>query len=359
MVLMVLDHVRDFVGDRPYGATDLERTTVALFLTRWMTHFCAPVFVFLAGTGAYLAGTRGKDRSELARFLWTRGLWLIVLELTVVRFGMTFRLDPTRGLMQVIWAIGWSMIALAALIRLPTTWVATIGLLMIAGHNLLDGIRAEMFGAHGPLKGLWHILHEPGRIAPLPGTRFFIVYPLVPWIGVMATGFAFGGLLRLEPARRRRALVQLGSALTAAFLLLRAGNFYGDPGPWHVQPRGPVFTILSFLNCEKYPPSLLYLLMTLGPAILVLGALDRGVGRLGQPLVTLGRVPLFFYLLQWPLAHALAIALVAVRGEPPDEGHGLPVVYLVWLAAMTILYPLCAQFAALKRRRRDAWLNYL
>jgi uncharacterized membrane protein len=317
------------------------------------------VFVFLAGTGAYLAGTRGKDRSELARFLGTRGLWLIVLELTVVRFGMTFHLDATRGMMQVIWAIGWSMIALAALIRLSTIEIGALGLLMIAGHNLLDGIRAEMFAEFGPLKSLWHVLHEPGRIAPLPGTRYFVAYPLVPWIGVMAVGYAFGGLLGLEPRRRQRVLIQLGLALTATFLLLRAGNLYGDPEPWRVQPRGPVFTILSFLNCEKYPPSLLYLLMTLGPAILVLGFLDRGVGRFGGPLVTLGRVPLFFYLLQWPLAHALAILLAATRGEPPDEGHDLMVVYLVWLVALVILYPLCARFAALKRRRRDAWLSYL
>jgi uncharacterized membrane protein len=221
------------------------------------------------------------------------------------------------------------------------------------------------------MKWLWMFLHQPG---PLQFGRFFVfvAYPLIPWIGVMAAGYVFGPVLLLEERRRRTVLVGLGIGMTLAFIALRATNLYGDPNPWTPRPS-PLFTVMSFVNCQKYPPSLLFLLMTLGPALLALAMFDRGVGPLGRPLVTLGRVPMFFYLLQWPVAHGLAVVVTALRGQPvgwmfgagpgtpvpPDYGYSLPVVYLMWVVVLILLYPACAWFAALKRRRRDAWLSYL
>lgn len=368
MVLMLLDHVRDFLGEVRRDPTDLSTTTVALFLTRWVTHFCAPVFVLLAGTGAYLARTRFPTRGALAVFLFTRGLWLIVLEITVVRFGLTF--DPTFGFipLTVIWVIGVSMIVLSVLVFLPTPAVAAFGLVMIACHNAFDGVRIE---GQGIPALLWRVLHEQALLGTVLGRPVFVAYPLIPWIGVMAAGYGLGAVLRLEPRRRRTLLFTAGLALTAAFVLLRAANVYGDPRPWSSQSDS-TFAALSFLNCTKYPPSLLFLLMTLGPALVALALLDGGLGRAGRPLVIFGRVPLFYYLSQWYLIHVLAIVVAAVRGEPymwligqgpfaaPDGyGHSLPFVYAVWAICLLLLYPPCAWFAGLKQRRHDAWLSYL
>jgi uncharacterized membrane protein len=370
MVLMVLDHTRDFFADQQIDPTDLDRATPALFFTRWVTHFCAPVFVFLAGAGAFLAGARGKGktRGELARFLLVRGIWLIVLEETWMTWTFFFTM-PKVVLALILWAIGWSMIALAGLIYLPRVAIGAIGVGMIAGHNLLDGVQV---GGDGVGALLWRVLHVPGFV-PLPGGFvLFLGYPLVPWIGVMAAGYAFGGILLLPPERRRPILVGLGLALTLGFVALRASNLYGDPRPWAVR-SSPIFTVMSFLNCQKYPPSLLYLLMTLGPAILALAWLDRGVGPLTTPLRTIGRVPLFYYLLQWPLIHGLAVLVAALRGQPvgwlcsfppfadvpPGYGFSLPGVYAFWIAIVGLLYLPCRWFADLKRRRSDPWLSYL
>lgn len=369
MVLMVLDHVRDFVGDMSIGATDLSMTSVPLFLTRWVTHYCAPTFVFLAGTGAYLAGSRGKTKLELSAFLVTRGIWLVILEITLVRWGMTWSFDITRGFLQVIWAIGWSMIALSAVVYLPTWVIGAVGVTICVGHNALDPLVPENFGR---FSDVWKILHDGGRFEPFKGARYFAGYPILPWFGVMSCGYAFGSLLSLPSQVRRRSVIALGLSLTAAFVALRWTNLYGDPNPWSVQPRGSGFTVLSFLNCDKYPPSLLFMLMTLGPAITFLGVFDRGIGRVGTPLVTLGRVPLFFYLLQWPVAHGLAVVIAMLRGEPyawlfgggigdTPEGYGysLPVVYLMWIVALAILYPPSRWFAGLKKRNSSPWLSYL
>jgi uncharacterized membrane protein len=369
MVLMVLDHVREFFGDFSRDPTDLATTTLPLFLTRWITHFCAPVFVFLAGTGAYLAGARGKSRASLSRYLWTRGLWLVLLELTLVRWGMTFRPDSRHLLAVVLWTIGWSMVVLAALVHLPTRVVGVFGVAMIAGHNLMDRIDADTLGPFAPL---WHVLHQPGGIELPGGWDLFVLYPLVPWAGVMAAGYAFGAIVRRPDDERRRALLRMGLGLTAAFVLVRALNRYGDPRPWSLQER-PAFTLLSFLNCTKYPPSLAFLLMTLGPAITLLGLIDRGVGAMGRPLVVLGRVPLFYYVLQWPVIHGLALLVAMLRGQPigwlfneggppqapPESVFGLPGIYAMGIVTLLILYPACAWFAGLKRRRKDAWLSYL
>jgi len=379
MVVMALDHVREFfhVSATTYDPLDLTKTNTLLFFTRWVTHFCAPTFVFLAGTGAFLSTSRGKTKPELARFLVTRGLWLILLEMTLVRFGWFFNFDYSFMFMQVIWAIGCSMIVLAGLIFLPVRAIAAVGLLLIFAHDAFDSVRAESLG---PTRWLWVVLHETNVVVPRPGMLVLMAYPLVPWVGVMAAGYAFGRLLLFERERRRRVLLRLGAASVGLCVVLRAANVYGDPRPWAAQASG-WFTFLSFINTSKYPPSLLFLLMTLGPAILALALFDRAPGRepglLARPFVVFGRVPLFYYLLHVPLIHLVALAFAYAGGgpvgwlfrnwivpttpptRPAEWGYGLPVVYAVWTAVVVALYPLCRWFAGVKARRRDAWLGYL
>ena len=386
MVVMMLDHTRDFVHNAAlqFDATDLSRTNIALFFTRWVTHFCAPVFVFLAGTGAYLQFARGKSKAELSRFLVTRGLWLIVLEVTVVKFGVSFNPDiHFLGFLQVIWVIGVSMIVLAGLIHLPKSVIAAFGLLMIALHNLFDGFRLEGWNGPGsPVPGLgtklWILLHQPFSGFPVLGSSspaVFVIYPLIPWIGVMAVGYAFGALYQWDAQRRRRLLLLIGGIAILLFIVVRALNSYGDPSEWS-QQKNMVFTALSFINTSKYPPSLLFLLMTLGPAILSLALFESSSsgGRIRKFFVTFGRVPLFFYLLQWYTAHIISLLLHLAFGKPvswlfqsplsfgpPQQGIGfnLGVVYLSWIVGVLLLYPLCRWFAGVKQRRRDWWLSYL
>jgi uncharacterized membrane protein len=386
MVIMMLDHTRDFIHNaaQQFDPTDLSQTNVALFFTRWITHFCAPVFVFLAGTGAYLQLARGKSKRDLTRFLVTRGIWLIVLEVTVVRLGVMFNFDVRMfGFLQVIWVIGVSMIVLGALICLPVKVVGAFGLLMIVLHNLLDGIRVNSWrGPEDPVPALseklWLVLHQPFEAFPIagfPSPVVFVVYPLIPWVGVMAAGYAFGVVYDMDAQRRRRLLLIIGGVVTAVFIVLRAINGYGDPSQWSSQ-KNALYTLLSFVNTAKYPPSLLFLLMTLGPSILALAVFEtgNGVGRIREFFVTFGRVPLFFYLLQWPLAHVISLVLHLAFGKPthwlfqspidwtggtPNMGFNLAVVYLCWIAGVLLLYPVCKAFAELKQKRKDWWLSYL
>jgi uncharacterized membrane protein len=280
MIVMVLDHTRDFVhaGGLTSDPTNLANTTPMLFMTRWVTHYCAPIFVFLAGVGAYLQHSRGMTRRDLSRFLLTRGLWLIVLEATVIRITTWFNVDYSYLMtLQVIWTLGVSMIVLAALIYLPLRVIAVFGLAMIVLHNAFDGIRVMSW--HGPgspapsvVAKLWILMHQPAEFFPVLGDGspvVFVVYPLVPWIGVIAAGYVFGSIYTLDPARRRTLLLQLGLGLIATFVVIRATNLYGDPRPWSMQPS-VLFTMFSFVNTTKYPVSLLYLLMTIGPALLAL-----------------------------------------------------------------------------------------
>ena len=396
MVIMMLDHTRDFVhsGAFNFDPTDLTKTTPAVFFTRWITHFCAPVFVFLAGTGTYLQLSRGKSKKELSKFLVTRGLWLILLELTIVKWGVWFNLDfRLLAMLQVIWVLGVSMIVLAALIHLPIRVIAGFGLLMIALHNLLD--RFEVPGWNGPgtpvptfAQKLWILLHQsPFKVFPIlgdPSPVVVVIYSLIPWIGVMAVGYAFGVLYTKDARERRRWLLIIGGVATALFFALRATSLYGDPSQWASQ-NNALFTVMSFLNTTKYPPSLLFLLMTLGPSIMALALFEKLpatiasakslAGRLPDALVTFGRVPLFFYLLQWYVAHLMGVIAGLVAGQPvawqfaspvdkftnmPD-GIGFPiwVVYLCWIIGVLLLYPLCKWFAGVKARRRDWWLSYL
>ena len=386
MVVMMLDHTRDYIhyGALRFDPLDLTQTNTALFLTRWITHYCAPLFVFLAGTGSYLQFARGKSKGELSRFLVTRGLWLIVLEFTVVRFLCFFNVDPRFLLfMQVIWVIGVSMIILAALIHLPVKVIAGFGLALIALHNLLDRFPAQPWqGPQSPVPSFgakfWMVLHQPGLfpIGPhFPSPMVFVLYPLIPWIGVMAAGYAFGALYKKDWQIRRKWLLTIGGLATLLFIVIRAIDKYGDPLRW-VRQKNAVFTVLSFLNTTKYPPSLLFLLMTLGPAIVMLAWFEvASRGAVSRFFITFGRVPLFFYLLQWLTAHSIAILLHLVFQKPvgwlfqtpiswftnPPRGNGfnLLVVYASWVAGVLLLYPLCKWFAGVKARRRDWWLSYL
>jgi uncharacterized membrane protein len=362
MVLMALDHVRDFFTDVRFDPLDLSQTSAALFLTRWITHFCAPTFVLLAGVSAYLTG-RSCTRAELSRFLWTRGLWLVVLEVTLMSLVWTFNVRYDHGLfLQVIWAIGVSMLVLAALVHLPMAQIAAFSLVIICGHNLLDGIDPQSFGAWAPL---WALLHVQ---QPIPFG--FVAYPLIPWIAVMSLGYCIGSLFDLEHERRRQWFVYLGAGSLTLFVLLRATNVYGDPADWTLQST-TLRTLLSFVDVHKYPPSLQYVLLTLGAALLSLAALESVRGKFAEVLRTFGRVPLFFYVLHVALAHlaagivglATGFGTALLSGDfmqlPQQWGFGLPVVYLAWLLVVATLYPACRWFAAVKRRRDDWWLSYL
>jgi uncharacterized membrane protein len=366
MVLMVLDHTRDFFGISAMNPRDVHDPR--LFLTRWVTHFCAPIFIFLAGLSAFLYGTHGRTRQEVSLFLFTRGAWLVLLELTVVLFGWTF--DPAFNffVLQVIWAIGWSMIALAGLIHLPHVALVALALSVIAGHNLLDGIRAEQLHGFAPL---WLLLHEPGSLQPAPGIKVLAVYPLVPWIAVMAAGYAFGPVMNFPERQRRRWLIGTGVSLVGVFVVLRALNVYGDPVAWQPSASWSA-SVLSFINCEKYPPSLLYLAMTLGPGLIALALFENVRGRLAGWLITFGAVPFFYYIVHIYLIHVVAIAASAFAGadlawlfqdaigtKPNGYGVSLPLIYVLWFAFLLALYPLCRWFAALKQRRHDWWLSYL
>jgi uncharacterized membrane protein len=367
IVIMVLDHARDFLGGSALNPRDVHEP--ALFLTRWITHFCAPVFVFLAGVSAFLYGSRGRSTREVSWFLLTRGVWLVLIELTLVRLGWTFNLSYDFVIFQVIWAIGASMVVLSGLVFLRRWAIAALALLVIAGHNLLDGVPASAFGAAG---WLWNFVHAPDMLEPAPGVQVLALYALVPWIAVMAAGYAFAPVVQLAPAQRRRAILQTGLIVTGVFLAVRWFNVYGDPQPWLVQETW-LATALAFVNAEKYPPSLAYLAMTLGPALILLGLFGQARGALSRAIVTIGRVPFLFYVAHIFLLHAMAVLLAAatigqtawlfegmpILSKPQGYGVPLPAVYLLWLAAVAILYPLAQWFAGLKQRRTDWWLSYL
>jgi uncharacterized membrane protein len=381
MVIMALDHARDFFSNSAtaFDPTDLAHTTPALFFTRWITHFCAPVFVFLAGTGSYLALVRGGyDRCALGKFLASRGLWLIFLEVFVVSpLGWSFSFSFGFTRLQVIWVIGVSMIILGALIVIwPSRLIGAVGIMIVLTHDIFDGPRAAWLGSG---QELWKVLHGLAFFQPFPHKVVASLYPLIPWVGVMMAGYAAGELMTLAPLRRRRILLALGGFTTLLFVALRTLNVYGDPAPWSWQAT-PLYTLLSFVRCSKYPPSLLYLLMTLGPALFVLGWLDRSraSGWLTSRLRVFGRVPLFYYLLHLPLLHLVAVLLalwtygdaswlfhdlMAPKGSGPSVpsgyGYGLPVVYAVWLLAVVLLYPVCQWFGKVKARRDDVVFRYL
>ena len=373
IVLMVLDHVRDFVhvSGSSLNPLDPDHTTPLLYLTRWVTHFCAPTFVFLAGLSAQLQLARGKSRSALAWLLLTRGFWLILLENTVIGFAWSFRF-PFVFFLQVMWAIGWSMIVLAGLVWLPRLVVLTVGAAIIAGHDLLDGVVPTHPGAMADLSAFFDV----GGYWSLGRVRILDVYPVLAWIGIMSFGYGLGQVFVLPPERRDRILRVLGLALIAMFFVLRCLNGYGDPHPWHVREVW-YRTVMAFFDVEKYPPSLMFVCATLGPVLVLFPWIARWRGAPARALATFGSVPLFAYVLHIYIAHALAIALhilhrilaagpldiehraALAAGKLNDPGLPLFVTYLAWLGVLILLYPLCRWFADVKRRRNDWWLGYL
>lgn len=370
MVIMALDHTRDFFhwSATQYDPLNFEHTSTPIFLTRWITHFCAPVFVFLAGTSAWLTGMR-KGKKALSKFLLTRGLWLVFIEITIMTFGVTFNIHFALILLLTLWALGISMIFLSVLIYIPKRILLVIALLIITCHNLLnsihvDGSNTEAFG--------WAVLHDP-KFFPFKPFSIFVGYPVLPWIGVMAAGYCFGEFYtNFDADKRKKIFILLGSICIVLFILLRLTNWYGDAIQWSHQ-KTFVFTILSFINTTKYPPSLLYILMTIGPAILFLAFAEKPLNRFKNVIATYGRVPMFYYIIHFYVIHAGAVIAGLLSGfswnditntmsGKPLQGYGfkLWVVYLVWLTVVAIMYRLCKRYAKYKFSHPEKWwLSYL
>ena len=373
MILMALDHTKDFFSAATaVDPTDAAHTWPALFVTRWVTHICAPGFVALAGTSVYLQRERGKTHGQMAKLLVTRGLWLMLMEITLISFGWSFSFAP--GL-QVIWAVGVSMVFLAALLRLPVAAIGGIGAAIVLLHNLLDPIRAASFGGAA---NWWKLLHERAPLIVHHQFVGMVAYPIVPWIGVICLGYAFGPVVTWLPARRQRMAVLLGVAMLAVFAGLRLTHGYGDHDLFHAM-GSEERTLMRFFEVEKYPPSLQYLLATLGINLLLYAGMDVSVSRGWVPRVrafleTYGRVPFFYYVLHIYLLHAVALLLSAAEhlnwrfwlqpgavftGHLEGWGFGLPGVYLVWAMVVLVLYGPCRWFGRLKARRRAWWLSYV
>ncbi|MBC7893676.1 MAG: DUF1624 domain-containing protein [Sphingobacteriaceae bacterium] len=371
MVIMALDHVRDLmhITALTQDPTDLSTTTPGLFLTRWITHLCAPTFVFLSGTSAYLSLKKSGNLTASRQFLRSRGLWLILLEFTLINFALWFDLQFRLLVMQVIAAIGFGLVVLSFVLKMPVRVVGLLGLVIVFGHNLLQGVAFD-----GPMGFLWAVLFRPGVFPVTPGFTFAVLYPLVPWLGILLAGYAAGPIFERALPQRRKTLLLLGVAALALFSLIRFTNFYGDPAPWKVQKEG-LFTFLSFINCLKYPPSLLYTLMTLGVAFLILAAADGRENRFTRAVSVYGKVPLFYYLIHWYLIHSLMLALVVAQGfrweqmpfgpfefGRPRVGFGveLPGVYLIWAGVVLVLYPHCRWYGRYKAAHPEkGWLRYL
>ncbi len=375
MVIMALDHARDYFHADAfvYDPTDLEQTTPAVFFTRFITHFCAPTFVLLAGTAARISQQR-KTKKELSGFLFTRGLWLILLEVTIVRFGMLFQLHYDVTIFQVIWAIGFGMVLLALAIRLPFEVVLGLGLIITFGH---DALTAITLGAADPFVILWTFTHQPNLIELIPGASGFVAYPFLPWFGILLLGYCMGEWFTkgFSPEKRRSLLLRVGITAIVLFLVLRYFNLYGDPSPWSAQ-KNTLYTLLSFLNVTKYPASLQYALITLGPVLIALSLLEKVRVSTAHPLVVFGRVPLFYYVLHFYLLHLGALLLYMINtgssvaqmdfhfmagfgGLPVGYGYPLIAGYIAWITVVLILYPVCYAYNRYKTTHNQWWLSYL
>jgi uncharacterized membrane protein len=375
MVIMALDHTRDFfhADVALFDPTDLTKTNPILFFTRLITHYCAPTFVFLSGVSAYISRQR-KTAKELSLFLFTRGLWLIVLEFTVVRFGIIFNLYYDFIIFQVIWVIGASMIVLAAFVHFSPKVILGIGLVLVFGQNLLDVVQ---LAPGQPGHFWWAIIHQAG-IVPLGTERICLAaYPLIPWLGIMLTGYGTGFLYHknFDPAIRKKVLVYAGILAILLFVVIRYTNWYGDPSPWSPQ-KNSIFTLMSFVNVTKYPVSLLYTLMTLGPVLIILAWMENLKTNLLEPMRIIGRVPLFYYILHFYLIHVTALCLYMITtgtswseidfhfskgfgGIPRGIGYTLGWVYVAWISIVIALYPLCKWYHQYKSTHNRWWLGYL
>ena len=375
MIIMALDHVRMYFAHGTWYAepTNLSTTTPLLFFTRWITHFCAPVFVFLTGTSAFLYGSNQTKTRQVAWFLFTRGLWLVIAELTIVNFAWTFDTTFSFRILQVIWAIGLSMIALSALVFIPAQALMVLGAMIIFGHNLLDPI--EVNGT-STLALLWYVLHQPNTLF-LQNTLVSLVYPVLPWLGLMVLGYGFGTFYARDfgERNRKRSLLGIGLGAVSLFLILRGFNLYGESRPWNVQ-HSPIFTVMSFLNTTKYPPSLHFLLMTMGPALIFLALSEKVQNKFSTPVAVFGKVPFFFYIIHLYLIHALAVLTLVFSGRDWHEyilsaerlssgslsnfGLRLEAVYLVWILVLVLLFPLCRWYQLYKENNPAKWwLSYL
>lgn len=373
MIIMALDHTRDFFHWKAFtdDPLNLQTTSPALFMTRWITHFCAPVFVFLSGTSAYLQSLR-KPKKELSGFLIKRGIWLVIAEFLIVTFAITF--DPTYSnlIFQVIGAIGVSMVVLGLLIWLPFPAVFLIGLIIVAGHNSLDAWEASR---QNNLPAWYYILHRPTIVPVTNSLQLNLFYPFLPWAGIMALGFSFGRLFKNDVSYRNNKIIGIGFLLIIIFVVLRWSNIYGDPLPWSPQ-RNSLCSIFSFINTQKYPPSLLYFCMTIGPSLFFLGLAQKLPIRLANIITVFGKVPFFYYILHFYLIHALSALAFFARGHSfhegfygmreipmkflvPGEGYSLGITYLVWILIVIILYPICKWYASYKQSHQNWWLSYL
>jgi uncharacterized membrane protein len=374
MVLMAIDHVRVYAGVPPGGPRP------GVFFTRWITNFVAPAFAFLAGTSAYLLGRRLGDRGALARYLVTRGLILVLLELTVIRVAWTFNFDFGHYLLAgVIWMLGWCMVLLAALIWLPTPAIGVFGVAVIVFHNLMDFLSPATGEAlqQSSLSWLWQILYFGGPIQlGQNGPTLMVLYSIIPWIGVVAAGYAFGAVMTLEPDRRNRICVALGASAIVLFLVLRSLDVYGDPRHWHSIGGIQAPAWLRFISTSKYPASLQFLLMTLGPMILLLPLADQARGKIGEIFAVFGKVPMFYYLLHIPAIH-LAAVLVSLAREgrvnpwlftnhpmmnpPAPEGYmwSLGLLYAVFVVVVALLYVPCRWYARTKAMNPAPWMRYI
>lgn len=361
IVIMGLDHMRDFLSPTLFLPEDVTQTTPAWFFTRWITHFCAPVFVFLAGISAFLYGQK-VSAAELRKFLVTRGLWLIFIELTLVHFVWTF--DYSFWFVQVIWVIGCSMLILALLTYLSRTALIIFTAVTLLGHNLLDTVHFDSLG--------WYLLHEQNWQYPLGNTSLAIVYPLIPWPAVIALGYLIGGLYVEKEEVRNKQLMLFGSSTVVAFILVRLINIYGDAHLWAPSSRGGLYTFLDFLNTTKYPPSLLYLAMTLGPALILLTKLDKWPESVRNFFLTFGRVPFFYYVIHLLLGHLLGIlynglmfdtwgllTFINPQNWPAGYTANLLVAYTGWIVLTVFMYFLCRWFGTIKRTHSAWWLKYL
>ena len=374
MVIMALDHVRDYFhkGALLYDPVNMETTYPLLFFTRFITHYCAPIFIFLAGTSAFLYGAK-KTKKELSKFLFTRGLWLVFIEIVVINFAFMFDITFSFINLQVIWAIGICMMILALIIHLPRKAILAVGLIMVFGHNLLDGIAMEGSSFQSVI---WYILHQ-SNVFNLGSTGIGVWYPIVPWVGVMALGYCFGELYRssFDVKLRKKWLMGLGIGSLTIFLILRGFNIYGDPIPWSVQKNG-AYTLMSFLNVYKYPPSLLFLLIAIGPGFLFLYITENIQNKITDFFLVFGRVPFFYYVLHFYLIHLGAILGILITDgnwrdmildnttyftdKMASYGYSMLVVYLVWIALILLLFPICKKYMEYKVRHKEKWwLSYL
>lgn len=374
MVIMALDHTRDFFHAEAFTRDPLDpaTTNILMFFTRFITHYCAPVFILLAGTSIYLQGLR-KSKAELSVFLFSRGLWLIAVEFIFITFAWTFDFSYSIFILQVIWAIGICMVLMGVLIRLPYMLMLLAGLIIAFGHNILDFFPATH-------QGFWWDLLRNGNFAfhqLLPGHQITIIYPFLPWLGLMMLGYCLGKIYEpsVDPAFRKKILLYSGTGLITFFILLRYINVYGDPLPWTLQDN-TTSTIFSFLNVHKYPPSLLFISITIGPALIFLALFERTQNKITRIISVYGKVPFFYYILHFYILHTLCMILFLSRGHTFSEGMqetaGIPfrfliagegypigIVYLIWILMVIALFPLCKWFSDMKRKHRHWWLSYL